>query len=147
MKKLGTVVAGIANAIFPNIDWANVSISTYVRWILAILTMINNVLIACGIQPFEIKEDMVYALVSAIMNIIVIILNTYKDNPTSKEAIVANALMKSLKSLDDGAEKDDRILIAKELAAGNITEIPQNNIEEPKETEAPETSETESSSQ
>lgn len=126
MKKLGTVVAGVAKAILPNVDWSNVSVSTYVRWIIAILTMVNNVLIACGIQPFDIKEDMIYALVSAIMNIVVIILNTYKDNPTSKEAIIANSLMKSLKNMDEGQDKDDTIQLVQQITDGNIKLTPDS---------------------
>ena len=49
-------------------------------------------------NPIPYSETAIYTVVSAILSIIVLIVNTYKNNPTSKEAIAANKAMKALKN-------------------------------------------------
>lgn len=98
MKQIANFINKIANAIAPGVDWTAIKPSTWVRWILAGVTTINNILIVFGITPIEVSENDLYFVVSLIFNILVLIVNTYKDNPTSKEGIFTNELMKILKS-------------------------------------------------
>ena len=91
--------------IFTSIDWSNVKPATYVRYILAIVATINTVLIMLNIHPINLDENKLYEVVSIIINIIVMLVNTYKDNPTSKEAILANNIMKGLKAMDETREE------------------------------------------
>ena len=83
--------------VFTNIDWANISVGTYVRYILMILGLVNLFLRLFGVNPIPFDENEVYKIVEAIYYAVVLIVNTYKDNPTSPEAIESNAYMKTLK--------------------------------------------------
>ena len=84
--------------IFTNIDWNEVEAGTIVRYICSVLVAINQLLTVFEKNPIPYSETAIYTVVSAILSIIVLIVNTYKNNPTSKEAIVANKAMKALKN-------------------------------------------------
>lgn len=86
---------------FTEVDWSNVPKATYVRYILAIITIVNNVLVACGLHPVDVSENTVYMVVTVLLNVIVVLVNTYKDNPTSKEGIMAASIRNLLKQMDD----------------------------------------------
>ena len=83
--------------IFTSIDWSSISIGTYVRYIIMILTIINTILIRIGKAPIPIEEQQIYQTVSDFITIIVLIINTYKNNSTSTEAIKADAYLQNLK--------------------------------------------------
>ena len=85
--------------IFTNIDWNEVEAGTIVRYICSVLVAINQLLTVFEKNPIPYSETAIYTVVSAILSIIVLIVNTYKNNPTSKEAIAANKAMKALKIL------------------------------------------------
>lgn len=84
--------------IFTNIDWNEVEAGTIVRYICSILVAINQLLTVFEKNPIPYSETAIYTVVSAILSIVVLIVNTYKNNPTSKEAIVTNKAMKALKN-------------------------------------------------
>ena len=105
MKKIANAIVKVANAIAPGVDWKNVSISTYVRYILAFLTTINNVVIALGLNPIKFSEDKIYVVASVLINVVVLFVNTYKDNPTSKEGVVGAIVRNTLKEMN----RDDNI--------------------------------------
>lgn len=84
--------------IFTNIDWNEVEAGTIVRYICSVLVAINQLLTVFEKNPIPYSETAIYTVVSAILSIIVLIVNTYKNNPTSKEAIAANKAMKALKN-------------------------------------------------
>lgn len=86
---------------FSEVDWANVPKAVYVRYILAIIAIINSVLVGCGLHPLKVAENDVYMVVSVIFSVLVIIVNTYKDNPTSKEGIMSASIRNMLKEMDD----------------------------------------------
>ena len=117
MKKVAEFISKLANTIAPGVDWANISVATYVRYILAALTTINNVLIALGLNPISFSEDRVYVVVSVIVNIVVLLVNTYKDNPTSKEGVVGADVRIALKEYnkDDSVDNDKLIQNIKTL--------------------------------
>lgn len=87
--------------IFTNIDWNEVEAGTIVRYICSILVAINQLLTVFEKNPIPYSETAIYTVVSAILSIVVLIVNTYKNNPTSKEAIVTNKAMKALKNSSD----------------------------------------------
>lgn len=86
---------------FSEVDWANVPKAVYVRYILALIAIINSVLVGCGLHPLNVAENDVYMVVSVIFSVLVIIVNTYKDNPTSKEGIMSASIRNMLKEMDD----------------------------------------------
>lgn len=83
--------------VLSRIDWKNISIGTYVRYILMILAILNAILRVCGVNPIPYDENQVYEFVELAYYIVVLVVNTYKDNPTSPEGIESNAYMKTLK--------------------------------------------------
>lgn len=86
---------------FSEVDWANVPKAVYVRYILAFIAIVNSVLVGCGLHPLDVTENGVYMAVSIVFSILVIIVNTYKDNPTSKEGILSASIRNMLKEMDD----------------------------------------------
>ena len=88
----------VLSPIFRNVDWVNVPTSTYVRYILAIITATNTVLNILGMNPINIDESQLYDVVSAILTVVILFVNTYKDNPTSVEAIESNKQLKKVKA-------------------------------------------------
>lgn len=126
MKKVAAFINKLAGAIAPGVDWTAIAPSTWVRWILAGLMTINNVLIVFGLTPIEVSENDLYFVVSVIVNILVLIVNTYKDNPTSKEGIFTNNLMKILKS----SATDENALMTKiQELLDNMDEEPANTVD------------------
>ena len=96
-------VANFFNKLFgsiaPNIDWKNIPTATYVRYILMIIATVNNIAIALGLSPINVSEDTVTFVVSIVLNIVIMVVNTYKDNPTSKEGTFAAVLRSELKQM------------------------------------------------
>lgn len=86
---------------FSEVDWANVPKAVYVRYILAFIAIVNSILVGCGLHPLDIAENDIYMVVSVIFSVLVIIVNTYKDNPTSKEGIMSASIRNMLKEMDD----------------------------------------------
>lgn len=131
MKQIANFINKIANAIAPGVEWTAIKPSTWVRWILAGVTTINNILIVFGITPIEVSENDLYFVVSLIFNILVLIVNTYKDNPTSKEGIFTNELMKILKSpMTDEDDLMDKI--QKLINATNKEDDPESDPSSPR---------------
>jgi SPP1 family holin len=92
---------GIKTGLVPALvkaDWLAIPTSTYARWILAIIVTLNTILSYFGINPIPYSQDKVYMAVSTILNGIILIVNTYKNNSTSKEALLTDKLMTALKS-------------------------------------------------
>lgn len=84
-----------------NVDWLSIPVGTYVRWIICILVLLNTILSVLHINPIAFSESEVYTTVSVILNGVILITNTYKNNSTSNEAIYADNIMTILKSIDD----------------------------------------------
>ena len=91
--------------IFTKIQWLEIKPATYVRWILTILASLNTVLLAFDINPIPFSEDIIYTVVSVILNIIILVINTYKNNSTSKEALFADKIIKALKLASESEEE------------------------------------------
>lgn len=83
--------------ILGNVDWANVKPSTYVRYILMIVAVINLILNFFGINPILVNEDQLSEFVSTALPVVMLVINTYFDNPTSAEAIKSHEYMLELK--------------------------------------------------
>ena len=101
---------------FTNIDWKNVHVDVWVRYVLMILSLVNGVLTHFGKNPIPYSEDAIYKALSDIITIIIFIVNTYKDNPTSSQSIEAHEIQKAMKSTEDLEE-------LRELFQSKINEI------------------------
>lgn len=126
--------------LFKGVEWTKISVSTYVRWILAILLSVNNILTFAGLNPIPISENLIYEIVSMILNVVVLISNTYKNNSTSKEAIIADKVLKALKaaSLSNEETAIGKIMdILKELNGDEFVEdhTKEESLEEKSDTE------------
>lgn len=99
----------VLSPIFRNVDWANVPTTTYVRYILAIITALNTVLNIFGVNPINVDENQLYNAVSAILTVVVLFVNTYKDNPTSAEAIESNKQLKEVKAVKKANKKSSKV--------------------------------------
>lgn len=84
--------------ILGNVDWANVKPSTYVRYILMFVAVVNLVLNFFGVNPIPVDEDRLLEFVSTALPVVMLVINTYFDNPTSSEAIKSHEYMLRLKN-------------------------------------------------
>lgn len=117
--------------VFTDIDWSSISTGTYVRYIVMILTIINTILIRIGKTPISVEEEKVYQTVSDVITIVVLIVNTYKNNSTSWQAIQADAYLQNLKG--NNVEYDNSIVDTDEDESAPIEdtdEFDSNDIEE-----------------
>ena len=104
MAKVKKFFQSIGKA-FKEVDWENVPKGTVVRYIMAVIAIINAVLGSVGVGGLNISENTVYMIVTLVFSIAVIIMNTYKDNPTSKEGILAASIRNTLKEIDNLQEE------------------------------------------
>ena len=80
------------------IDWKKVSPSVWARYIVGVVATFNMIFTALGCNPIPYSEDKLYIVVSSVLQFVVILMNTYMNNATSKEAITSDEIMYLLKS-------------------------------------------------
>lgn len=85
------------HSLLGKVDWKNVKPSTYVRYILMIVSVVNLILNYFGVNPILVNEDQLSEFISTALPVIMLVINTYFDNPTSAEAIQSHAYMVELK--------------------------------------------------
>lgn len=89
-----------------NIPWKKIPVSTYVGWVMAILLSVNSILMLFGVSPINYNEDSVAKVVTLIVNVLVLIANTYNNNSTSSEAVFGDKIVTALKLADESDKKD-----------------------------------------
>lgn len=89
-----------------NIPWKKIPPSTYVGWVMAILLSLNSILMLFGVSPINYNEDSVAKFVTLIVNVLVLIGNTYNNNSTSREAVLGDKIVTALKLADESGKKD-----------------------------------------
>ena len=87
-----------------NVDWANINVATYVRYGLMLLSAVNTILTHFGKNPITYSEEEIYQVLTDVFTILILIVNTYKDNPTSKESIDCTDLQRAMKASEDVEE-------------------------------------------
>lgn len=125
---------------FTRIQWNQVDPAVIVRYIIGILSVVNSGLIAAGKPPINLGDqtaNTIYTVVSIILSIVMIIVNTYQNNSTSKEAIYADLILNTLESFD---KESDRTDIMDKLSAvlndvKESTEPKEQKVDVPKVTE------------
>lgn len=119
---------------FINIDWAHVQVSTYVRYIIMILTIVNTILTKFDLNPISFSETEIYNITSDLITVIILIINTYKDNPTSKESITCTELQRAMKTSSDLEEIKAKLQEQlDELKASEVSK--ESRLEDTEETE------------
>lgn len=119
---------------FINIDWAHVQVSTYVRYIIMILTIVNTILTKFDLNPISFSETEIYNITSDLITVIILIINTYKDNPTSKESITCTELQRAMKTSSDLEEIKAKLQEQlDELKASEVSK--ESQLEDTEETE------------
>ena len=83
---------------FKKINWKDIPVATYVRYILMIISIVNMLLTRLGLNPISVSEDSLYQLVSDLITAGVFIANTWYNNSVTPEAIDADKYMNSLKT-------------------------------------------------
>ena len=75
----------------------NIETSTVVRTIVLALALINQLLVVCGKSPIDLGEEDITLLVSTIATVASAIWSWWKNNSFTKEAQVADELLKQMK--------------------------------------------------
>lgn len=75
------------------IEWDKISVATYVRYILMIISIINTIITKLGCNPIEVSETVLYETVSDVVTLVILVVNTWYNNSVSPEAIAADAIM------------------------------------------------------
>lgn len=118
-----------------SIDWANIKVDTYVRYALMILSGANTLLTHFGKNPIPYSEEGIYQVLTDIFTILVLIVNTYKDNPTSKESIDCTELQRAMKASEDIDEIRDML----QAKLDELNEISTSDTKETVEEESEDT--------
>ena len=72
---------------------------TKIRTILAIATTINTVLMAIDVTGFNNETvDLVYKILSVVVNAVIIAINTYYNNDYTEEACIGTGITRQLKA-------------------------------------------------
>lgn len=98
MKKIKTFIEKYILTTIKNIDWANISAATYVRYILMIIAALNSILNMFGCNPINVDENQLYDVISNILTVVILFVNTYKNNSITGPAIEGDKVMKQLKA-------------------------------------------------
>lgn len=91
---------------FKKINWKDIPVATYVRYILMIISILNMILTRAGLNPITVSEDAVYQMVSDIITAVVFIVNTWYNNSVTPEAIEADKYMSNLKTGNTDSETE-----------------------------------------
>ena len=121
VKKVKSIVKSVKKAIWTaghktigkliriilRIDWKHVKLSVYVRWIALFILALNHFLSMKGLNPLPFSGTDVYQMTSDVITFIVFVVNTYKNNSTSKEAIEADKLLETLRKQQEELDEGD----------------------------------------
>lgn len=108
-KAIHSTLGAVVNAVI-KVDWKNVKLAVYLRYTSMVILVINMALQKSGHNPIPYSSSDVYGFVTDVLTALMFIVNTYKNNSTSKEAIQADKLLKELQTQKDDvadAETDD----------------------------------------
>lgn len=72
--------------------------ATIIRTVVLILTLVNTIITACGINPLPWSEDELYQGVSAVVTALAALWAWWKNNSFTKPAIIADEYMAALKN-------------------------------------------------
>lgn len=87
------------------VDWSRVKLSVYLRYLAMILLIANMLLTKAGCNPIPLTENDLYEIVMDILTAVMFLVNTYKNNSTSKEAIEADRILHELRLQSKAVEE------------------------------------------
>lgn len=76
----------------------NVSTGTWIRTVVMVVALINQVLTSLGWNPMPFSDEEVYSGLSMIISVATTLIAWWKNNSFSKEAVEADKYMDELKS-------------------------------------------------
>lgn len=86
MKKLFDIIH--------RINWTQIPPATYVRYILMIIAVLNVILTRLGWNPIDVSENELYQLVSDVLGVVILVVNTWFNNSVTQEALDADTYRK-----------------------------------------------------
>ena len=86
------------------INWNAIEPTVYIRYILMILTIVNTVLTRFGLNPIQASAEEIYQIISDLATVLVLIVNTWKNNSVTENAIKADMYLRCLK--EDSSNKE-----------------------------------------
>lgn len=78
--------------------YTNASVATWARTICLIVALLNSLLTAFNKSPLPIDNEQLQQLVSTLITVVVAIINWWKNNSFTKEAIEADELFARLRA-------------------------------------------------
>lgn len=75
--------------------------STIVRTIVLVITLLNTILTAFGVNPLPFSDDQIYEIVSALVTVVVSLWAWWKNNSFTKAARVADEVLAEIKYGED----------------------------------------------
>lgn len=83
----------------------NISKETVIRTVILIVTLINTLLTALGLNPLPFSENEIYQAISTVCTVAAAIWAWWKNNSFTKAAIKADEIMKQMKE----AAKEEKV--------------------------------------
>lgn len=84
------------SAFLKSIQWDKIETGTYIRYIVMILLILNTVGRRTGLFDLNVSEDNVYGMASDILTMVMLLVNTWKNNSITDTAIAADKYLKDL---------------------------------------------------
>lgn len=78
---------------------------TIIRTVLLILAIINNVLALFGKSPLPIADEQLKLVISTVFDMVIAVINWWKNNSFTKAAIQGDQLVRSIKNNEDYTDK------------------------------------------
>ena len=123
-------------AFLQRIDWSQIPKAVYVRYILMIVAALNTILTRLGVNPINVSEAEVYQMVSDFAMVAILLVNTWKNNSVTKEAIQSDQYLKQL--LEEESEDPADVIYETEEESEDTEE---NTTEESEDNESSDTEE------
>lgn len=116
-------------SLISKVDWANVKVDTYIRYALMLLSLVNMALTHFGKNPIPYSEEKIYSVLSDIFTGLIMVVNTYKDNPTSKESIEYTKMQRVEKTSED-LEEIQKLLEEKLEEIKQLNEVENEDLDD-----------------
>lgn len=101
-KTIGRIIHDLTH-----IDWENVKMSVIARYLAMFVLIINMILEKSGMNPLPFSGTDVYEVISDALTILMFIVNTWKNNSTTAEAIAADELLETLKQQKEMVDESE----------------------------------------
>ena len=92
----------------------NIKSDTIIRTVVLGISLINQIIVMCGLNPLPFADDEIYAFVSTLVTVAAAVWSWWKNNSITKSAQAADEVKNAIKSGTITAEQAETLANGKE---------------------------------